>query len=79
MKVKQVMYKSYSNLWPQEKRFYNLYHEKYGLNTCDKCEMIDSICELLWDCDFDLKGFTCLCKLCFKKLEDKGGINDNQG
>ena len=70
MKVKQIMYKSYSDLWPQEKRFYNLYYEKYGLNTCDKCEMIDTSQELFWDCDFDFKGHMCLCELCFKKIKE---------
>ena len=29
MKIKQIMYRSYSNLEPQEKRFYTLNSEKY--------------------------------------------------
>ena len=50
MKIKQVMYKSYSDLEPQEKKFYTLNSEKYELNTCDKCGMIDRSNELFWDC-----------------------------
>ena len=71
IRIKDVMYKSYSDLKPQEKRYYTLNQERYELNTCNKCDMIDSTYELLWDCDFDLKGSTCLCELCFEKLEDK--------
>tara|TARA_B100000242_G_C42860446_1_gene399418 strand:+ start:493 stop:714 length:222 start_codon:yes stop_codon:yes gene_type:complete len=71
MKIKQVMYKSYSDLEPQEKKFYTLNSEKYELNTCDKCGMIDRSNELFWDCDYDLKGKACLCEFCFKKLKDK--------
>ena len=36
MKIKQIMYRSYSNLEPQEKTFYTLNSDKYELNTCEK-------------------------------------------
>jgi hypothetical protein len=65
MKIKQIMYRSYSDLVPQEKRFYTLNSEKYELNTCEKCKMIDSTYELAWNTYADLKGWTCLCEDCF--------------
>ena len=65
MKIKQIMYRSYCDLKPQEKRFYTLNSEKYELNTCEKCKMIDSTYELTWDNYADLKGWTCLCEDCF--------------
>ena len=68
MKVKDIMYKSYYDLEPQEKRFYTINQERYKLNMCDECDMIDSTYELFWDCDFDLKGHTCLCEFCYKKI-----------
>ena len=68
MKVKHLMYKSYFDLEPQEKEFYTLNSEKYELNTCDKCGMIDNSNELFWDCDYDLKGHTCLCEFCYEKI-----------
>ena len=68
MKLKQVMYKSYSKLEPQEKSFYIQNSEKYNLNTCDECQMIDSSSELYWDCDYDLKGKSSLCEFCYKKI-----------
>ena len=37
MKIKQIMYRSYCDLEPQEKRFYTLNSEKYELNTCEEC------------------------------------------
>ena len=67
MKIKQIMYRSYCDLEPQEKRFYTLNSEKYELNTCTKCQMIDSTYELKWDTYADLKGWTCLCELCYKE------------
>ena len=70
MKIKQIMYRSYSNLEPQEKRFYTLNSEKYELNTCEKCKMIDSTYELFWDTDYNLKGNTCLCEFCYEKLDN---------
>lgn len=68
MKVKEIMYRGYSDLKPHEKTFYTLNQEKYELNMCDKCGMIDSTCELLWDSDYNLEGDTCLCKFCFENL-----------
>ena len=68
MKIKEIMYRSYSNLKPEEKTFYTLNQEKYELNMCDKCGMIDNTCELFWDSDYDLEGDTCLCKFCFENL-----------
>ena len=68
MKIKDLMYRSYSKLKPQEKEFYTLNSEKYDLNTCDQCQMIDSTCELYWDSDFNLNGKTALCEFCFQKL-----------
>jgi hypothetical protein len=68
IKVKDIMYKSYYDLEPQEKRFYTINQERYELNMCDECDMIDSTYELFWDCDFDLKGHTCLCEICYEKI-----------
>ena len=65
MKIKQIMYKSYCDLEPQEQRFYTLNSEKYELNTCSKCQMIDSTYKLTWDTYADLKGWTCLCEDCY--------------
>ncbi len=62
------MYKSYSNLKPQEKEFYTLSSEKYDLNTCDECQMIDASNELFWDSDYNLNGKSALCEFCYKKL-----------
>ena len=70
MKIKQIMYRSYCDLEPQEQRFYTLNSEKYELNTCSKCQMIDSTYELTWDTYADLKGWTCLCEECY---EEEGG------
>ena len=63
--IKQIMYRSYCDLEPQEKKFYTLNSQKYELNTCEKCKMIDSTYELAWDTYADLKGWTCLCEDCF--------------
>ena len=68
MKIKQIMYRSYSNIEPQEKRFYTLNSEKYELNTCEECQMIDNTYELFWDSDYYLKGNSCLCKICYEKI-----------
>ena len=68
MKIKEIMYRSHSDLKPHEKTFYMLNQERYELNMCDKCGMIDSTYELLWDSDYDLEGDTCLCKFCFENL-----------
>ena len=68
MKIKQIMYRSYCDLKPQEKRFYTLNSEKYELNTCEKCKMIDSTYELFWDSDYYLKGNSCLCEICYEKI-----------
>ena len=65
MKIKQIMYRSYSNLEPQEKRFYTLNSEKYELNTSEKCKKNDSTYELTWDTYADLRGWPCLCEDCF--------------
>ena len=76
MKIKQIMYRSYSNLEPQEKRFYTLNSEKYELNTCNECQMIDSTYELFWDSDYfmpDTKdsSWNCLCECCYEEIEGK--------
>ena len=68
MKIKQIMCRSYCDLEPQEKRFYTLNSEKYELNTCSKCQMIDSTYELFWDSDYYLKGNSCLCEICYEKI-----------
>ena len=67
MKSKQIMYRSYYDLEPQEKRFYTINCERLELNKCDKCEEIESTYDLYWDCDYNLKGWTCLCKECYEK------------
>jgi len=71
MKIKQIMYRSYCDLEPQEKRFYTLNSEKYELNTCNECQMIDSTYELFWDSDYYLKGNSCLCQICYEKIGGK--------
>jgi len=68
MKIKQIMYRSYCDLKPQEKRFYTLNSEKYELNTCNECQMIDSTYELFWDSDYYLEGNSCLCEICYEKI-----------
>ena len=68
MKIKQIMYRSYCDLEPQEKIFYTLNSEKYELNTCEECQMIDSTYELFWDSDYYLKGNSCLCEICYEKI-----------
>ena len=68
MKVKYIMYRKYIDLLPQEKRFFTINRERYELNECNKCGIIDSTYELHWDVDFDLKGWTCLCENCYQTV-----------
>jgi len=65
MKPKYIMYRKYIDLTPQEKRYYTMNRERLELNECNKCEVIESTYELRWDMDFDLKGWTCLCDICY--------------
>ena len=68
MKIKDVLYKSYSDLKSQEKRFYTLNREKLEINSCSKCGFIDSTYDLNWDSFADLRGWTCLCDDCFYEV-----------
>ena len=68
MKIKQIMYRSYCDLEPQEKRFYTLNSEKNELNTCEKCTFIESTYDLNWNTYADLKGWICLCDDCFYEV-----------
>ena len=68
MKIKNVLYKNYSDLKSQEKRFYTLNQEKLEINTCEKCTFIESTYDLNWDTYADLKGWTCLCDDCFYEV-----------
>ena len=36
MKLKDILYKNYSDIKSEEKRFYTLYQEKFEINTCEK-------------------------------------------
>jgi len=73
MELKDVLYKNYSDLKSQEKRFYTLNQEKFEINTCGKCSFIDSTYELFWDCDYKLPNkWVCLCEFC---CEEYGGID----
>ena len=73
MKLKDILYKNYSDLKSQEKRFYTLNQEKFEINTCEKCSFIDSTYELFWDCDYympDTKdnSWNCLCEYCYEEI-----------
>ena len=68
MKLKNILYKNYSDLKSQEKRFYTLNQEKFEINMCEKCSFIDSTYELFWDSDYYLKGNSCLCEICYEKI-----------
>ena len=54
MKLKDILYKNYSDLKSQEKRFYTLNQEKFEIDMCEKCSFIDSTYELFWDCNYNL-------------------------
>ena len=76
MKLKDILYKNYSDLKSQEKRFYTLNQEKFEINTCEKCSFIDSTYELFWDSDYfmpDTKNssWSCLCECCYEEIEGK--------
>ena len=49
MKTKDIVYRRYVDLSPQEKRFYTLNRERLELNECDKCEEIDSTYDRDWE------------------------------
>ena len=68
MKPKELLYRRYVDLLPQEKRFYTINRERLELNECCKCEEIESTYDLLWDCDYDLKGWDCLCEVCYEEV-----------
>jgi len=68
MKLKDILYKNYSDLKSYEKRFYTINQEKFEINSCNKCTFIDSTYDLNWDTFADLKGWTCLCDDCFYEL-----------
>ena len=73
MKLKDILYKNYSDLKSQEKRFYTLNQEKFEINMCEKCSLIDSTYELYWDCDYNLPDkWVCLCEFC---CEEYGGVD----
>lgn len=73
MKLKDILYKNYSDLKSQEKRFYTLHQEKFEVNMCEKCSFIDSTYELYWDSDYNLpNNWTCLCEYC---CEEYGGVD----
>ena len=72
IRLKDILYKNYSDLKSYEKRFYTLNQEKFEINTCDKCTFIDSTYELYWDSDYNFPDkWVCLCEFCCEKY---GGI-----
>ena len=73
MNLKDILYKNYSDLKSQEKRFYTLNQEKFEVNMCEKCSFIDSTYELFWNSDYfmpDTKdsSWNCLCECCYEKI-----------
>ena len=71
MKLKDILYKNYSDLKSHEKRFYTLNQEKFEINSCSKCTFIESTYDLNWDTYADLNGWTCLCDDCFYEVGGK--------